>query len=626
MAYIGRIGTPLFANFSYFFWTMKLDYSQFYNGYHLLSLLFFSAVAWWIGGQYDHKRQVNEKLKEKRNELQSLLDNVDAALWSLDYRTNRFSLSKGFERILGIHIENAYDWEAIWKKYIYHEDFKKMADFLEQYRADEKKLVNTIECRISDGQQIKWVEIKLSPVRNEKGELIKTNGIILDITDRKESDEQIKALAYTDTLTGLPNRTALFWDLNERMRAGKETALLIIDLDRFKMVNDSFGHRAGDVLLKEAAGRFESVLREGEGAIYRYGGDEFWLIGYDTNKVRMTLLAEALLETLTAPFEIQGHDIVITPSIGISTSPADAEKLDTLLMYAVSAMRIAKEKGRNNYQFFDSVLYNRLQRKAALEKELQRAIWKSELFLAYQPQVDLVTGNITGFEALIRWKSSVFGNVSPAEFIPVAEESGLITSIGEWVLREACLQSNRWYKKGYGRLGMSVNISVQQFQNRHFVETFQAIIQETEMDPAFLQIEITESMMQNTQETKWILDQLKGVGVKVSIDDFGTGYSSLSVIKELPLDCLKIDQSFVRDVTTSKKEAAIVKNIIDLADNLELNVVAEGIESADQLDMLRQLGCQTGQGYWFSRPLPECDADKLLEAQPKGTLLDKMEA
>lgn len=622
MKYIGRIGTPLFADFAYFFWTMKLDFAQLYNGYHLLSLFFFSIIAWWMGRHYDYNRNLNEKLKEKKNELQSLLDNVDAAVCSIDYGTNRISLSKGFEKILDVSLQDAYTERTLWRKYLYHEDYQKAVHFLRSYKDNEEAAVQTAEFRIVSNGQIKWVEVKLSSIRNEKGELVKTNGVIMDITERKQAEERIKHLAYIDSLTGLPNRTSLFIDLNKRMQEGKETALFIIDLDRFKTVNDSFGHLAGDTLLKETAARFKSALLEENGSIYRFGGDEFWLVCHKTNHVQLTLLAEKMLQTLTSPFMIQDHEIVITPSIGISTFPADAKSMDTLLVYADSAMHIAKEKGRNNYQFFNSSLYNKLQRKAALEKELRRAVWKGELFLHYQPQVDLATGQITGFEALIRWKNERFGSVSPSEFIPIAEESGLITSIGEWVLKEACLQSKRWEQQGYGRFSMSVNISVQQFQNRYFVESFKALIRETHMDPGLLQIEITESIMQNTQETKHILDQLKEIGVKVSIDDFGTGYSSLSVLKELPLDCLKIDQSFIRDVTTSKKEAAIVKNIIDLAHNLELNVVAEGVETADQLCMLKKLGCQTGQGYLFSKPLLHQEAEKMLVREQQKIKID----
>ncbi|WNS82231.1 EAL domain-containing protein [Domibacillus sp. DTU_2020_1001157_1_SI_ALB_TIR_016] len=622
MKYIGRIGTPLFADFAYFFWTMKLDFAELYNAYHLLSLFFFSIIAWWIGRHYDYNRNLNEKLKEKKNELQSLLDNVDAAIWSIDYGTNRLSLSKGFEKILDVSLQDAYTERTLWRKYLYHEDYQKAVHFLRSYKDNKEEAVQTAEFRIVSNGQMKWVEVKLSSIRNEKGELVKTNGVIMDITERKQAEERIKHLAYIDSLTGLPNRTSLFIDLNKRMQEGKETALFIIDLDRFKTVNDSFGHLAGDTLLKEAATRFKSALLEENGSIYRFGGDEFWLVCHETNNVQLTLLAEKLLQTLTLPFMIQDHEIVITPSIGISTFPADANSMDTLLVYADSAMHIAKEKGRNNYQFFNSSLYNKLQRKAALEKELRRAIWKEELFLHYQPQFDLATSQITGFEALIRWKNERFGSVSPSEFIPIAEESGLITSIGEWVLKEACLQSKRWEQQRYGRFSMSVNISVQQFQNRHFVDTFKALIRETHMEPSLLQIEITESIMQNTQETKHILDQLKEIGVKVSIDDFGTGYSSLSVLKELPLDCLKIDQSFIRDVTTSKKEAAIVKNIIDLAHNLELNVVAEGVETEGQLCMLKKLGCQTGQGYLFSKPLLHQEAEELLVPKQRKIKID----
>lgn len=610
MRYIGRISASLFAGFAYFYWTMKLDYGQLYDGYHFLSLCFFCSIAWWIGRYYDENRHLNEELNVKKDDLQSLLDNVDAAIWSIDHKYNQVSLSKGFEKIIGIPIRAIYEDRTIWRKYIYHEDQPKVASFLEQF---QKGMARTAEFRIITNQQIKWIEVKVSPIRNEKGDLVKTNGVILDITERKKAEKQIKKLAYTDSLTGLLNRTSLFIELNKKMQDKHEFVLLIIDFDRFKTINDAFGHLFGDLLLEQAADRLTMLLeKEDSCQIYRYGSDEFWVICPYSEKEHIAALAEKIVKALSKSFSVSGQEVLITPSIGISTCPHDTDQMDTLLVYADSALGIAKEKGRSNYQFFNSELYDQIQRKTELERELRKAIQRRELFLHYQPQVDMETNEVIGFEALIRWKSQAFGLVPPSEFIPIAEESGLISDIGEWVIKEACLQSNEWKKKGYGRFQMSVNISVKQFQKMDFVDTFKALIQETKMDPNFLQIEITESIMQNTQKTKQILARLKVLGIRVSIDDFGTGYSSLSVLKELPLDCLKIDQSFVRDVTTSKKEAAIVKNIIDLAHNLELSVVAEGVETVDQLLMLQQLGCRIGQGYLFSRPLSQKKAEELI--------------
>ena len=624
MRYIGRIGTSLFAGFAYFYWTMKLDYAQLYNGYHFLSLCFFCSIAWWIGRYYDENRHLNAELNGKKDDLQSLLDNVDAAIWSIDHTYNQVSLSKGFEKIIGIPIRAIYEDRTIWRKHIYHEDQLKVASFLEQF---QQGMARTAEFRIIHNQQIKWIEVKLSPIRNEKGDLVKTNGVILDITERKKAEKQIKKLAYTDSLTGLLNRTSLFIELNKKMKNKREFVLLIVDLDRFKTINDAFGHQFGDLLLEQAANRLVTLLAKENGQVYRYGSDEFWLICPHSEKEKIAEIAEIVIKALSTPFNVSDQEIKITPSIGISACPHDTDDMDTLLVYADSALSIAKEKGRSNYQFFNSDLYDQIQRKTELERELRNAIRRGELFLQYQPQVDVETDQVIGFEALIRWKSQLFGLVPPSEFIPIAEESGLISDIGEWVMKEACLQSNRWKEKGYGRFQMSINISVKQFQKMDFVDTFKALIEETRMEPDFLQIEITESIMQNTQKTKQILDQLKALGIRVSIDDFGTGYSSLSVLKELPLDCLKIDQSFVRDVTTSKKEAAIVKNIIDLAHNLELDVVAEGVETVDQLMMLQQLGCRIGQGYLFSRPLSQKKAEELIwRVQPEQGSIYKINA
>ncbi|WP_052712083.1 putative bifunctional diguanylate cyclase/phosphodiesterase [Domibacillus indicus] len=614
MNYTGRIGVALFAVLSYIQWTIGFEYNQLFHIRHVLSLLFFFVVAWQVGKYFDHSRYLGKALKENKDELQSILDNADAFIWSVDREYKNFSMSKGSEKTLGIPLKELNENPLLFAERIHEEDREKAYHFFGNLH---QETVREAEFRIMDKEQSRWVEIKLSPIKNEKGEIVKTIGVTSDITERKKNEQQIKRLAFTDSLTGLPNRASLFADLKKCIEAGRETSLFILDLDRFKAVNDSFGHQAGDVLLRQVADRLNAAVAGPDCRVYRYGGDEF-LVGYrHSNGEEVIQMAQSVIQAFADPFDVNGHEVSITPSIGISMYPNDSEEMDTLFSYADSALYTAKEAGRNNYQFFNSGLFDKIQRRAAMEKELRRAIEKNELFLQYQPQVDLYSRQIDGFEALVRWKSGKFGLVSPAEFIPLAEETGLISKIGEWVLKEACLQTKVWQNQGLGSLKMSVNISVRQFQKKDFVESFHALIQETKMEPHLLQIEITESIMQNTYETNQILAHVKQIGVQVAIDDFGTGYSSLSVIKDLPLDCLKIDQSFIRGVTSSKKEAAIVKNIIDLARNLELDIVAEGVEHTGQLKMLKQMGCRVGQGYLFSKPLHKDEAGRLLAEEQK---------
>jgi diguanylate cyclase (GGDEF)-like protein len=423
---------------------------------------------------------------------------------------------------------------------------------------------------------------------------------------------EYRKLAYEDSLTGLSNRSSFKIDLEQLIeKANKNTStftILLIDLDRFKMINDTLGHIVGDQLLKLTSNRLKKSLHKSS-RIYRLGGDEFVVMMEQVSKQQCEEAANQIINIFTQAFSIFHHEITITPSVGISFYPQNGKDSESLFKAADAAMYLAKGKGRNNYQFFNSELNQVLTRKLIVENELRKAITRNELELYYQPKFNLHTRQMVGMEALVRWNSKQLGTVTPGEFIPIAEDTGLIVSIGEWVMRQAFLQNKVWQDQGYPLLTVSVNVSVQQFKHSHLVQVVETLLNETGLDPKFVEIEITESIMQNVEESKGVLSGLRELGISIALDDFGTGYSSLHILKNLPINTLKIDKTFIDDIG-KEDDHSIVKGIIDIASNLQLEIVAEGIEHEYQIEKLASYNCQHGQGYLFSKPLPAKDIEK----------------
>lgn len=439
-------------------------------------------------------------------------------------------------------------------------------------------------------------------------------GTTIDITERKQAEEKVTYMAYHDHLTGLPNRLQLLEKLDDRIHSAKEKneefTVMFLDLDRFKIINDTLGHTLGDKLLQAVGDRLLSSVGS-EDIIARFGGDEFAVVLTNKDGAEATKYAERILNKLGQNFEIgDGIDVYISPSIGISVFPKDGQNSESLIKHADTAMYHAKSEGKNNFQFFNHDLIHRMNEKMMLETALRRAIEEKQLMLHYQPQMDINLNKIVGVEALIRWQHPESGFISPAEFIPIAEETGLIIPIGEWVLRTACRQSKAWQEAGYEPMTMAVNISIRQFMSRGFPIKVKQILTETRMDPHFLELEITESMASDIHYTEQILLELQSIGVKVSIDDFGTGYSSLNYLSGLPINKLKIDQSFLHDLNDKNK--SVVKAVISLATNLELDVIAEGVETDAQADFLRQQNCNLMQGYRYYRPMNAKDLEGYL--------------
>ncbi|MDR6879222.1 EAL domain-containing protein [Bacillus sp. 3255] len=440
--------------------------------------------------------------------------------------------------------------------------------------------------------------------------------ICQDITERKRGDEQVRYMAYYDDMTGLPNRRLFRDQLNERLGMSKsmgfKVAVFYLDIDRFKLVNDSFGYDYGNMLLLQLAERFMRCVKEND-YLARTEGDEFaFFYSYvaDSNDA-IAVIAE-INRVLEKPFLLEQYEVHITASIGIAISSEDAEDADMLMKYADIALARAKEKGRNDFQIFNtdmkSVSLNRLK----LENELRRAIAGEEFVLFYQPQVDIETGRIVGTEALIRWQHPEKGLISPNHFIPFAEESGLIVPIGEWVLRAACKQNKAWQNMGFPKMPISVNLSMRQFFQHNLKGKISHVLDQTGLDPQYLELEITESMTMDVDHAIQSLLELKELGVHVSIDDFGTGYSSLYYLKKFPIDKLKIDRSFVRDIMVDPNDAAIVATIIAMTHHLNLKVIAEGVETEEQLHFLHQNRCNEVQGYWFSPPVNAQELESML--------------
>ena len=472
-------------------------------------------------------------------------------------------------------------------------------------------------CRRKDGSWL-WMEGAGKPFKSDTGE---TRAVIVsrDVTDRKQAEETITHMAYHDPLTGLPNR-ALFEDrlsvaLAQARRAGQSLCLMSVDVDHFKLVNDTLGHAAGDHILRAAGERLLGLVRQGD-TVARIGGDEFvLLLPGDVSAAGASRVATDIRNAFGKPFRLDGREVHATISIGISFYPQDGETADALIRNADAALYRAKEAGRSNYQIYTPSMNIGAAERLALDRELRHALEHEEFDIYYQPQVAIGTGEVVGAEALLRWRHPSRGVISPAEFIPLAEETGLIVPLGRWVLRTVSAQAQAWQAAGLPPLRVAANISMRQFQEAGFVQAVAQVLKDTGLDPGRLELEITETTaMRDAAFTISVLRQLREMGVRISIDDFGTGHSALRYLRDFPIHALKIDGSFVRDITTDPNDAALVAEVITLSHRLGLEVVAEGVETREQLDFLRDGGCDQFQGYLCAKPMPADAFEEFLQS------------
>lgn len=463
------------------------------------------------------------------------------------------------------------------------------------------------------------VQLCSVPMRDGQGRCIGVITACEDITGRKDSEKKIEHLAYYDTVTGLPNRALLMDRLHQALALahseGRELALLFLDLDNFKDLNDTKGHDLGDKFLKEVARRLDSCVGESN-TLARIGGDEFLIVLTSVNNEQdaAATTARRVQALFTEPFLIDGEEFYSSTSIGIALYPEDGTDVDGLLKCADAAMYHAKNEGKSNYQFFSLEMNNRITRRVALENSMRQGLVRGEFSLHYQPQWDLKTTGLTGVEALLRWQSAEFGRVAPDEFIPIAESSGLIFELGEMVLRAACLQARSWAHE-YGDLKVAVNISGRQLRQPDFLQTVARIIGETRVAPGLLELEFTEGViMEKAEKNIDALLALKRMGLRLSIDDFGTGYSSLNYLKHFPIDVIKIDRSFIAEVACNSDDAAIAEAIISMAHSLKLKVIAEGVENEAQLRFLRERNCDEAQGFYLALPMSAPELTNFLKS------------
>lgn len=467
-----------------------------------------------------------------------------------------------------------------------------------------------------DDNTTRWILSKSNFEVDETGITKYLSGAVIDITDRKLAEEQTKYMATHDGLTGLPNRVLLSSLLNHTIetarRYSSKFAVLFVDLDRFKAINDALGHQAGDQLLVEIADRLRRCLRASD-VLSRISGDEFVIIAPELDDDEgAAVIARKIIAAAAEPVTLLNQKVQISASVGICVYPKHGDDEEQLMKHADAAMYLAKESGKNNYQFFNAESTSQSLERMAIESELRSAMNNNELSLQYQAKVDLGTNKITGVEALLRWNNPKFGSVSPAVFIPIAEETGLIVPIGRWVLHTACKQNIEWQKQGLPPICVAVNLSARQFMSRDLLSHIKEALDESGMAPELLELEITESMvMHHVDKAVQLLDDMKSLGARIAIDDFGTGYSSLAQLKRFPIDTLKVDRTFIREVAHDRDDQAITEAIIAMGKSLSLTIIAEGVETKEQQDFLRNHACDEMQGYYFSKPVPPSEFSEL---------------
>jgi diguanylate cyclase (GGDEF)-like protein/PAS domain S-box-containing protein len=558
-----------------------------------------------INASADDIQELNDNIQISEDYFRSLFDNNHDLIFSTDLEGRFTSANRAFMKTFGFETKDVIGKSAL--SFVKEEDASVIkSNYLRTLSGHEQ--VYDLAVKLGDSRDRLFEIRNIAITVNE--ECVGVFGIARNVTDQRKVEEKITQLAYYDSETGLANRTKFLENVEEMIRRAKKKrkkmAILFIDLDRFKMINDSLGHFAGDFVLKEFANRIQSVLPKGA-YVGRFGSDKFTvLLTKETNEHRAKLIANQILSTSQKPFLYQAQEFFSSASIGISLYPLDGNEGTMLLKNADIAHNTAKVGGGNQAAFYSTEMNKKMKRRVEMESHLRKALERDELFIVYQPLINLSDQRLVGFESLLRWKHPEWGIISPAEFIPLAEETGIIDSIGKWVLIHACIHIKSWHDRGYHDCSIAVNVSANQFKNGDFITDVKEALKISGLPPEHLHLELTESVMLNHSfSTIETIQKLSNQGVKIAIDDFGTGYSSLSYLKHLPIHILKIDQSFVQNMSENTPDSAIVQAVTMLAHGMGLEVVAEGVETKEQLHILQNLGCDVAQGYFIKRPMDE---------------------
>lgn len=563
------------------------------------------------------RRKVEQALRESEARFRALTQLSSDWYWELDAELRYVRTESRHEQTVAIQKE--FIGRFPWETGVEIDAAGSWDTYRELLRA-RQPFRDVVMYRRRQGRKPYYISVSGEPMFDADGQFTGYRGVSREITEQKLADERIQHLATHDSLTGLPNRVMFNQLLRNAIPSAQRTrqrfAVLFIDLDRFKLINDTLGHAVGDMLLQEVAARFQSTLRASD-VIARLGGDEFVVLLPDLRDAGDAgAVAHKLLMAAMRPVMLMGRDCRVSASIGIAVYPQDGDNEQTLMKNADIAMYYAKEEGKNNFQFYSTDIHSQSLERLTLENNLRRALERDEFTLHYQAKRRLANGAITGVEALLRWNNAELGAIPPAHFIPLAEETGLIVAIGKWVLHTACAQSVAWQRMGLPPVTMAVNLSVRQFADEGLIDNIAAILRDTGMAPHLLELEITEGMVvQNPEHALQVLTAIKNMGVRLAIDDFGAGYSSLGQLKHFPIDTLKVDRSFIRDVATNPRDQAITNAIIAIGRTLNLTVVAEGVETAEQEAFLRAHACDEMQGFYFSKPVSADAFAELLRKQ-----------
>ncbi|MEM9759764.1 MAG: EAL domain-containing protein [Pseudomonadota bacterium] len=581
-----------------------------------------SRLFFAVASDITERLRTQEQLEKTVEQLRLAVDTAKLGIWHANIGSGRQEWNDQQLEIYGIRRED-FDYSAdAWRPRVLPEYLAE----IDKWSAEiiHRGSVHDVEFQIrrTDGD-IRHIRASGVAIRGDDGDVTDIVGINYDITSLKRSEERLRFLAHHDDLTELPNRILFLERLEQRILQAKrihaDFAVLFVDVDLFKSVNDRLGHAAGDTLLKEVARRLVAAVRADD-TVARISGDEFvLLLGLASDLDHLSRVIGKLIDAFSAPFVIGRSEVLITVSLGVAVYPQDGSRADELVANADAAMYRAKQDGRNGYQFYSEEMTHSAMERMFIEQALKQALSREQFHLEYQPKVDLATQRSAGLEALIRWRHPDEGNIEPKRFIPVAEHSGMIREIGEWVLNAACQQASQWLKDGVEFGHVAVNVATRQVLDRSFIATIKAALASSELPPAYLQLELTEqTMMQNAAKKTTLIDELRELEIKIAVDDFGTGYSSLSYLKSLPVDILKIDRSFIEDIPEHPDDMAITSAVIAMAGQLGLGTVAEGVESDAQAEFLRSRGCHLAQGSLFSAPLPPAEIPAVLRMLNAG--------